>query len=222
VADDTFGTEIDGIIASELRDTQSEILDVKGADITELEAGRGYFNTDHRNGFSDVVGRVTKARKIFGPEDCEDERQKYYWNKLKVPLVYASGYLFDKDGDHRSAKAAAAILRNQARTDSPLKLKASVEGGIIERGKTDPRLLKRTKITKVALTFTPANNNTLIETPRLEKCQPQPGDIELIREFLPMAFDDAPSFHDLGQSLTKAKIEANVLKIVDKIRSLKK
>ena len=25
-------------------------------------------------------------------EDCEDERQKYYWEKIKAPYVYAKGY----------------------------------------------------------------------------------------------------------------------------------
>ncbi len=31
--DKQLGTPIDGVVASELRDTQGEILDVKGADI---------------------------------------------------------------------------------------------------------------------------------------------------------------------------------------------
>jgi hypothetical protein len=201
-----YGTPIDGVVAAQVLDSQGEILDVKGADISELEAGKGVWNSDHRNAFPDVVGRIVHARKIFGPEDCEDDRQKYFWNQFKSPIIYAKGYLFDKDGEHRAAQAVSAILRNQSRTDSPLKMKASVEGGIIERGKTNSNILKRTKITKVALTLTPANHSTLIETSALTKSS-RPGDAALISEYVHFAKDSVPTFVENPADRIAYKVE---------------
>ena len=201
-----YGTPIDGVVAAQVLDSQGEILDVKGADISELEAGKGVWNSDHRNAFPDVVGRIVHARKIFGPEDCEDDRQKYFWNQFKSPIIYAKGYLFDKDGEHRAAQAVSAILRNQSRTDSPLKMKASVEGGIIERGKTNTNILKRTKITKVALTLTPANHSTLIETSELAKSS-RPGDAALISEYVHFAKDSVPAFVENPADRIAYKVE---------------
>ena len=215
--DKNLGAEIDGVVASELRDTQGEILDVKGADISDLTSGKGYWNSDHRNNFTDIVGRVTFAKKIFKIEDCDDERQRYFYNKLKTPIIYAKGHLFDQDGDHQNAKAVAAILRNQARTDSPLKLKASVEGGVVERGK-DSRLLKRTKISRIALTFVPANQNTLIESPQLQKSS-VPGDMELVKSLVPLAKADAPSFIEVAGAISSVE---TLRKKIEKINTVAK
>lgn len=205
-----LGTPIDGIVASELRDSQGETLSIQGADISELEAGRGYWNSDHRNAFPDVIGRITKAKKIFSEKDCDDDRQRYFWNKVKSPLIYASGYVFDKDGEHRAAQAVSAILRNQMRSDSPLKLKASVEGGVLERSKEDSRNLKRTKITKIALTFSPANSGTLIETPQLAKSHSPAQikkDFDLIKEYVPFMQTEVPSFRELPEYSIRANVE---------------
>ena len=68
--------EIDMIAGSQLRDTQGEMLSVEGADITDLELGRGRFNDNHGKGFFNSVGRVTEAKKIFSEDDCENERHR--------------------------------------------------------------------------------------------------------------------------------------------------
>ena len=216
-----MATKFDAVAGSELRDTQSEILDVKGADISELSAGRGIVNDGHSNKLPDILGRITEAKKIFGPEDCETERHTYYWNKIKAPYIYTAGILYD-DEDHRSAKAAAAILKHQFRTDSPLKLKCSVEGGIVERGQKDPRVLKHTKIRGLALTFTPANNATLVEGLDLAKSAPTLDEIELIKSYVPFAMQDVPALIDLSQQASIAKIRHNVEKINEMVGGLKK
>ena len=79
--------EIDMIAGSQLRDTQGEMLSVEGADISELEAGKGRFNDNHGKGFFNSLGRVTGAKKIFKAEDCTSDRQKYYWEKIKAPYI---------------------------------------------------------------------------------------------------------------------------------------
>src|SRR5665213_3220212 len=107
------------IAGSQLRDTQGEMLSVEGADISELEAGKGRFNDNHGKGFFNSIGRITKAKKIFKREDCDDKRHEYYWDKVKAPFVYVAGYLYD-DEDHPNARAAAAILRNIHKSDTPV------------------------------------------------------------------------------------------------------
>ena len=216
-----MATKFDAVLGSELRDTQSEILDIKGADISELIAGRGIVNDNHSSKLPDVLGRITSAKKIFGIEDCETDRQRYYWNKIKAPYLYGEGILYD-DEDHRSAKAAAAILRHQFKTDSPLKLKCSVEGGIIERGEKDQRVLKRTKIRGLALTFTPANNATLVEGLDLAKSAATIEELELIKSYVPYAIQDVPSFIDFSQKVSIAKIRHNVEQIHEMVEGLKK
>lgn len=207
--------DIDMIAGSEIRDTQGEVLSIEGADISELEAGRGRFNDNHGAGFFNTIGRITFAKKILKEEDATDERQKYYWNKIKVPFIYVKGYLFD-DEDHPNARAAAAILRNIHKTDSPLQLKASVEGSVIARGVSDPKLLARTKIHSVALTFTPANQNTLVEPLSIDKSRhDDKADMAIINSVLHLAMTDVPSFRQITRMASAEKIESNLLKIVN-------
>ena len=207
--------EIDACAGSQLRDTQGEMLSVEGADISELEAGKGRWNDNHGKGFFNSVGRITHARKIFKEEDCQDDRQRYYWNKVKAPYVYVKGYLYD-DEDHPNAKAAAAILRNVHKTDCPLKLKASVEGGVVSRGIADPSLLARTKIHSVALTFTPANVATLVEPLSLDKSHvDEAADMELIKSVIHLAETNVPSFRHITRDASASKVITNIEKIAE-------
>lgn len=205
--------EIDMIAGSQLMDTQGEMLDVAGADISALTSGNGRLNDNHGIGFHNCVGTVTHAKKIFKLEDCVDDRQRYYWNKIKAPYIYVKGKLFDDD-DHPNARAAAAILRNIHRNDVPLKIKASVEGGVISRGISDPSLLARTKIHSVALTFTPANNATLVEPISLDKSNYHAeADMELIKSVMYLAETNVPSFRHITRDAGASKIIKNIDKI---------
>ncbi len=208
--------EIDMIAGSQLRDTQGEMLSVEGADISDLEAGKGRLNDNHGKGFFNAIGRVTGAKKIFKEEDCEGERQKYYWEKVKAPFIYVRGVLYD-DEEHPNAKAAAAILRNIHRADVPLKLKASVEGGVVSRGLKDPALLARTKIHSIALTFTPANNATLVEPISLGKSHDAEADMLLIKSVMHLAQTNVPSFRHIARDASASKVRSNLQRIADMI-----
>ena len=204
---------IDMCAGSELKDTQGETLSVEGADIEDLEAGRGRFNDNHGKGFFNSLGRVTEAKKIFKSEDCDNDRHRYYWEKIKAPFIYAKGYLFS-DEDHPNAKAAAAILRNIHREDAPLVMKASVEGGVISRGISDPTRLARTKIHSVALTFTPANNATLVEPINLDKSNTDwEADKQLIKSVMHLAETNVPSFRHIQRHASANSIRENIEKI---------
>lgn len=210
--------EIDMCSGSQLRDTQGEMLSVEGADIAELEAGRGRFNDNHGKGFFNSIGRVTLAKKIFKADDCSDERQTYYWDKVKAPYIYVRGFLYD-DEDHPNARAAAAILRNIHKSDCALKIKASVEGGVVARGMADPSLLARTKIHSVALTFTPANVATLVEPLNLDKStHDEVADMNLIRSVMHLAQTDVPSFRHIARDASAAKVVENIEKIQELIK----
>lgn len=195
------------------------MLDVGGADISELEAGRGRINDNHGKGFFNCLGKVISAKKIFKAEDCEDDRQRYYWEKVKSPYVYVKARLFN-DEDHPNAKAAAAILRNIHKTDCPLKVKASVEGGVVARGIKDPSLLARTKIHSVALTFVPANQATLVEPLNLSKSDVDvEADMTLIKSVLHLAQTNVPSFRHITRAASAEKIEQNINKIMTALGS---
>lgn len=201
---------IDCVAGSQLRDTQGEILSVEGADISALERGEGRWNDNHGKGFFNSIGRITEAKKIFSKDDCENERHEYFWEKIKAPYIYTKGYLYN-DEDHPNARAAAAILRSIHKSDAPLKLKSSVEGGVVQRGLKDPSLLAKTKIHSVAITFTPANNATLVEPLNLEKCAYNiEEDNALIKSVMPMAQERVPSFIDISERLSLEKIAKSV------------
>lgn len=204
--------EIDMMAGSQLRDTQGEMLSVEGADISELEAGRGRLNDNHGVGFFNSVGRITGAKKILKAEDCENDRHRYYWEKVKAPYIYVKGELYDND-DHPNARAAAAIIRNIHKVDAPLRMKASVEGGVIARGMADPNLLARTKIHSVALTFTPANNATLVEPLNLDKSSASwESDLYIIKSVMHLAKTDVPSFRHITRMASAEKIADNIKK----------
>ena len=212
--------EIDCIAGSQLRDTQGEMLSVEGADISELEAGKGRWNDNHGKGFFNSIGRITKAKKIFKRDDCEDDRQRHYWDKVKAPYIYAAGYLYD-DEDHPNAKAAAAILRNIHKANTPLQLKASVEGGVIARGIKDSSLLAQTKIHSIALTFTPANNNTLVEPTSLNKSEiDEVADMLLIKSVIHLAQTNVPSFRHIARDASATKVQNNLHKLVNLMKEL--
>jgi hypothetical protein len=203
---------LDGVVGSQLRDTQGEMLSVEGANIDDLINGKGRWNDNHGKGFFNSIGRITEAKKILKAEDCDNDRHRYYWEKIKTPFIYAKGYLYN-DEDHPNAKAAAAILRNINKSDIPLKLKASVEGGVVSRGIKDPSLLARTKIHSVALTFTPANNATLVEPINLDKSHNEAADMLLIKSVIHLAQTNVPSFRHITRDAQATKIRSNLEKL---------
>jgi hypothetical protein len=211
--------EIDMNLGSQIRDIQGEVLDVEGADISELERGNGFLNDNHAVGFFNRLGRITSAKKIFKEQDCDNDRQRYYWNQVKAPYIFAAGYLYDNE-EHANAKACAAILRNIHKTDCPLQLKASVEGSVIQRGIKDSTILQRTKIMGAALTFTPANRNTLVEPINLTKSlSPEQDQIDqqLIKSVIHLAKQDheIPSFRHITRNASANKIVDNLQRIAD-------
>ena len=151
-------TVIDGIAATEGRDSQGEILKLSGCDISQMTT-KGYLNDNHGTGFLNTLGRITHAKKIFKEEDCEDDRQKMFWKQAGKPYLYVKGYLFD-DADHPNAKAVAAIMKEFQKMGTPLDVKYSVEGKVLDRAHYDRSVLAQSMVRNVALTLVPANGET--------------------------------------------------------------
>jgi len=166
------GMVLDGAFASEAVDTSGEILDVAGCDISTLEDGLGVVNYEHQGSTpEDVLGKVLTAKKIFGPEDCTDDRQLAYWNKIGLPFIYGKAELFDSEG-HPGARAAAAIVRYYHSRGEPLLARWSIEGTTMER---EGGNLKRSVAKNVALTLKPCNRSCssgLVEEANIVSDQP--------------------------------------------------
>lgn len=155
------GMIIDGIAASEAIDSSGEILNVKGCDISSLENGDGLLNWEHRNedakgaSANDIVGHIIYAKKIFKAEDCNDKRQRMYWDMVKLPFIYIKSRLYDGAG-HPNAMALAAQIRDHVANNEKILCRYSIEGSTLKK---DGNLLERSIARKVAVTVKPCNKS---------------------------------------------------------------
>lgn len=205
------GMVIDGIAASEAIDSSGEILDVEGCDISDLEEGKGVLNWEHRGddapGASpnDIVGKITYAKKIYKRSDCSDERQRQYWDMVKLPYIYVRCRLFD-GSEHPGAKALAAIIRDYKSNNEPILVRYSIEGSTLEK---DGSRLKRSIARRVAATIKPCNkscHSDVLEDPNApggaEKFDDEPKDILELKDDAKKAEAklEHPGFSKLGGS----------------------
>lgn len=151
---------IDGILGSSAIDSSGEILSIEGADISDVDAGTVLANWEHapgEKGADTIVGRVVFAKKLYSKDDCDNERQRMYWDKLEMPMIYGRIRLFDTAG-HKQAKAIAAIIRDQVAHDESLCIRLSVEGSTLSKKNN---VLERTVIRALALTVRPCNRTAV-------------------------------------------------------------
>ena len=159
-------TFVDGIAASENIDSSGERISIAGMDISSL-AVDGTLTFEHEAATGpkgekitikmpeQTVGKILKAKKIFSEADCEDERQKYFWDKCKTPYIYILGELFDDYTD------AARDLAGKFRYDSDrlnqnerTVMNFSIEGAYIAKEGIE---VTRSVARKVTLTSLPCN-----------------------------------------------------------------
>lgn len=192
---------IDGIAASEAIDSSGEILDVEGCDISDLENGVGVLNWEHRGedaagaSANDIIGKITFAKKIFARSDCDNDRERMYWDRVKLPYIYIKCRLFDGAG-HPGAIAAAAMIRDYEQNSEPILVRYSIEGSTLQK---DGNRLKRCIARRVAATIKPCNKSChsgLLEDPNSPTGEKPKDPLELDgvekKEF------EHPSFMRLG------------------------
>jgi hypothetical protein len=158
-----MGMILDGVFASEQPDSSAEIVVIKGADISDLQAGRATANWEHLgdkdpgHSANDHVGRVTYAKKIFTRGDCSNAREREYWDFVQVPFIYGKVELFNDEG-HPGAVACAAMVRHYRNKGLPILIRYSIEGSTLEQ---NGPMLDRTIARRVALTIKPANKSAI-------------------------------------------------------------
>lgn len=124
-----MGLSVYGIGVAQCPDNVGETILLDGLDISKLKA-----ITDEHGDDSAFrhIGVIKKAKKIYSPEECEDDKQKRCWNSAKVPFLYVEGELADAE-DHPNAQSAAALIKFASRPEIDLNIGFSVDGGIAER-----------------------------------------------------------------------------------------
>lgn len=228
---------IDGVLGSECVDSSGEILDIEGADILDLEEGRGVLNWEHQGADNkehqgqEIVGKIVFAKKVFKASDCDSEREKHFWSKVKHPFIYGICRLYDGAG-HDGAKAIAAQIRDHHANGEPVLVRFSVEGATLEK---DGNTLKRSVIRRVALTLKPCNrtaNSGLLEDPHapagFEK-KPAEGAKDLLEQLSEDSKKfEHPSYMKLGGATDVEYLpfekddHAGLIKALVKLKVLKK
>ena len=196
---------IAGVFASEALDSSGEVLDVKGADISDFEEGRGVINYEHRSAEeekipgAEIVGKIIHAHKVFGAKDCRNALEKEAWERIEMPFIWGVVRLLDAAG-HPGAINLAASIRDAHANNEPVTIGFSIEGSTLDRGKgSDSHILKRTMARRVALTFRPCNKTSqlaLVADPKApEGFDKMPGTKGVLEQTLKA---EDPMFRRLG------------------------
>lgn len=154
-------TFIDGVGSCQVLDKSSEIVELKGLDISSL-AKTGTFNWEHQsNTPATLVGKILKAKKIYSLDDCETEREKYFWNKCKAPYLYVMGELLD-DYTASARECAGQMKYSKDHPDKAPLLGFSIEGSEIPNTRKG-MVITRSIARKCTLTAAPCNSMCVAE-----------------------------------------------------------
>ena len=128
---------VKGVASTASRDQQGEVIIQKGIDPSAIDEGKAYFNWDHGRGPENILGPIDSYQKQPGQFIVE-------------------GRLFK---NHSRAKVVHEIMSSLTKADRG-RMGMSVEGKILERGGEDGKTIKKCKITAVALTMNPVNQDS--------------------------------------------------------------
>lgn len=206
--------KIDGIATSEHIDSSGELLLIENHDISDLVEGKGVLNFEHSNKHEDIVGAIIYAKKILKKSDCENERQRKYWDFVKKPFVYIIGELFD-DQEHPGAIAVAAMIRYYAAKKEKMLIGFSIEGATLER---DGNVLKETVGRRAAITLRPCNKTAIADLYEDAKNE----EIKKSIEFMSKNVDETISSLQLDSSILEEKSEINVNTLFKYLEDLNK
>lgn len=159
-----MSTFLHGIGTVQFLDKSAEVIELSGMDITSL-AKTGVINYEHKSDVpAQLVGKILKAKKIFTKDDCSNDHELYFWNKVKTPYLYIMAELLDDYCD--SAKHVAGILRyDRDKKDQNEYAMAwfSVEGSEIPNSRKISQVISRAIARKVTLTTAPCNQSCAVE-----------------------------------------------------------
>lgn len=144
---------IAGVISSEARDRQGEILLQDGLDFQPF-LKNGWFNDNHSRATDGIVGAPTEVRRFDKGAvlpNGEVAASKCTW---------AEGYLLK---DHPKADAIWQLSQSLAKSPDGRALGFSVEGSVQKRVGRDKRTVAKAVIQNCAVTNAPVNTDTRLE-----------------------------------------------------------
>lgn len=132
--------KIGGVISTEARDLQGEIVLQDGLDFSEFERS-GFFNYEHRPGIENLLGYPTRVIR-------------------KGDQTIVEGILML---DRPKAREVYDTARAMAKSRGLRSLGFSVEGHVAERDEQDPKIVKKAIVRHCAITSSPINPETSME-----------------------------------------------------------
>jgi hypothetical protein len=176
-----LGTVLDGLFATSNIDSSGEVIEIEGVDASTLDID-GVANWEHKGDSpNQIVGKVLFYKKLLKRDDCENDRQRYFWDKAESPCIYGKIVLFDEVG-HEGAKSIVAMLKFDQKldkTDTRQVMGFSIEGSRL--GKEGNRITKCIA-RRIAISNFPCNKTCIAEI--LEEDKP----IEITAKQLLAAF----------------------------------
>lgn len=209
-----MGLKIDGIAASEHIDSSGEILIIENNDISELKEGKSVLNFEHSNRHEDIIGAIIYAHKILKKEDCENDRQKKYWDFVKKPFIYIIAELWD-DQNHPGSIAVAAMVRYYASKKEKMLISFSIEGATLER---NGNILKESVSRRVAATLRPCNKTAISSIYEDSKDE----EVKKSIEFMSKNIDETISSLELDSSILGEEVEITPDSLFKHIEDLNK
>lgn len=132
--------KVSGLASTERVDQQGETIIQKGLDLTPIDKKRGILNWDHQRGPENTIGVLDGYQRT-------------------AKGLHIEGRLFK---NHTKAKAVREIMESLAEGDRG-RIGLSVEGKILERDPLNPTIIKKCRISAVALTMNPVNTDTFAD-----------------------------------------------------------
>ncbi len=129
--------KVRGLASNQITDQQGETIIQKGMDLTPIDQKKGVLNWDHKKGPENTIGLLD------GYSQGENG-------------LYVEGRLFK---NHTKAVAVKEIMDSLDGEDRG-RMGLSVEGQILERDPANPKIIKKCRISAIALTMNPVNTET--------------------------------------------------------------
>lgn len=144
---------VKGVCSTVAQDTDGETLLPSGFDFQPL-IEKGFLNWNHQSNKnpSAIIGRPTKAEIVENGN-----------------AFYIEGVLYKGSQEARSVFQLAQVLENE---DPTRRLGFSIEGQALERDPINEKIIRKARITGVAITPCPKNPNTLLSLMKGEYSEP--------------------------------------------------
>lgn len=136
--------KIGGIISTDNPDIQGDIIDQDGLDFSYF-LKRGYINYEHKQGMDNIVGRPISVDKVnMGNSTATKVEAELYMNLPLSQMVYKTMKDLKEAGDTR-------------------KLGFSIEGQVVARDKTNPKIIRKSRVLNVSVCALPVNSDATLE-----------------------------------------------------------